>query len=97
MDYLKNKNTQLYKQSRELINQRSGIHIEKRMEQHQMGQCFRQKVERLPDNYRFPLILFDVEGFSHREIFRTMSLSLYLFIHLYRRWQGHCPLWMIKP
>ena len=75
LDHLKNKNTRLYKQSKELTNQKSGILIEKKIEQHQMGQCVRQKVELLPDNYRIPLILFDFEGFSHKEISGILGIT----------------------
>lgn len=75
MDHLKNKHTQLYKQSSELTDQRSGIQLEKKMEQHQMGQCVRQKMELLPDTYRLPLILFDIEGFSHKEISGILGIT----------------------
>ncbi len=75
IDYLKNKHTRVYKKSIELVNLRSGIRIEKTMEQHQMGQCVRQKVELLPDTYRSPLILFDFEGFSQKEIAGILGIT----------------------
>ncbi len=75
MDYLKNNQTRLFKQSEELSNQQAGIEIEKNMEQHQMGQCVRGKVDQLPDNLRSVLLLFDLEGFSHTEISEVLGIS----------------------
>ena len=40
-----------------------------------MGQCVRQKVDLLPDTYRFPLILFDIEGGSHKEISGILGIT----------------------
>ena len=41
---------------------------EKWLEQQQMGQCVQKHIQLLPDDYRTVLWLYDVLGFSHREI-----------------------------
>ncbi len=75
MDYHKNKQTQLFKKSKEITSQIAGIEIQKEMEQNQMGACVRDKIDMLPEKYRSVLLLFDLEGFSHDEISQILDIS----------------------
>ncbi len=75
MDYLKNSQTRIFKQSQEITSQITGIEIQKKMEQNQMGACVREKIDQLPEKYRSVLLLFDLEGFSHDEISRILDIS----------------------
>jgi RNA polymerase sigma-70 factor (ECF subfamily) len=36
----------------------------------------KQAVEALPDNYRIPVLLADVEGFSYKEIAKIMDVPI---------------------
>jgi RNA polymerase sigma-70 factor (ECF subfamily) len=76
MDYLRNNQTVLFKKAEQISSQGTGIRIEEKMEQRQMGSCVRGKIDRLPDNLRSVLLLFDLEGFSHNEISLILGISL---------------------
>lgn len=53
-----------------------GIKIQQRMEQHEMGVCVQEKINRLPDTLRIPMILFDIEGLSHAEIADILDITI---------------------
>lgn len=53
-----------------------GIKIQQRMEQHEMGVCVQEKINRLPDTLRLPMILFDIEGLSHAEIADILDITI---------------------
>jgi RNA polymerase sigma-70 factor (ECF subfamily) len=48
----------------------------KLLEQQQMSQCIQEQTKLLPESLRTPLLLFDVMGFSHREIADILDISL---------------------
>jgi len=75
MDYLNNRHTRLFRSSVELTDLQHMSEFDKTMEQHQMSQCVRGKVSRLPDNLRSVLLLFDLEGFSHDEIAEVLGIT----------------------
>ncbi len=60
----------------ELREHISGVRILEKIEQQQMGQCIQDKVNRLPEKFKIPLILFDVEGFTHIEIAEILDLTV---------------------
>ncbi len=76
MDYLKNSQTMLFKKSEAVTSRMTGIEISKSMEQHQMGACVRSKIDMLPEKYRSVLLLFDLDGFSHKDISKILGISL---------------------
>ncbi|MBT6339012.1 MAG: hypothetical protein HOJ48_06915 [Desulfobacula sp.] len=41
-----------------------------------MIQCVQEKTKLLPESLRTPLLLFDIMGFSHREIADILDISL---------------------
>ena len=49
---------------------------QKLLEQQQMSQCVQEQTKRLPESLRAPLLLFDMMGFSHREIADILDISL---------------------
>lgn len=54
----------------------SEVQIHKTMERNQMGACVQEKMNRLPDTLRIPLILFDIQGFNHSEIAEVLNISV---------------------
>lgn len=75
LDYLKQNQTKISFKSEEITCQTTGVEIGRDMEQHQMGNCVRDKIARLPDNLKSVLLLFDLEGFSHNEISQILGIS----------------------
>lgn len=53
-----------------------GIKIQQILEQHEMGVCVQEKINRLPDTLRLPIILFDIEGLSHAEIADILDITI---------------------
>ncbi len=49
---------------------------EKQFEQHQMGECVQQEIDRLPESLRAVIILSDMMEFSHREIADVLGISV---------------------
>ncbi len=49
---------------------------QKLLEQQQMSQCVQEQTKLLPESLRTPLLLFDVMGFSHREIADILDISV---------------------
>lgn len=41
-----------------------------------MGVCVQEKINRLPDTLRLPIILFDIEGLSPAEIADILDISI---------------------
>ncbi len=50
--------------------------FQKEFEQHQMGECVRNKISLLPESYQTVLVLFDLMEFSHQEIAETIDISV---------------------
>jgi len=50
--------------------------VQKKLEQHQMGQCVQDKMDLLPPDYRSVLILSDIMAFSHKEIAEILDISV---------------------
>ncbi len=46
-----------------------------RLEQHQMGVCVQKQMDLLPESLRTSLIMFDVLGFTHREISEILDIT----------------------
>jgi len=67
-------------QQENLINQTEifthPLSSQKLLEQQQMSQCVQEKTKLLPESLRTPLLLFDIMGFSHREIADILDISL---------------------
>jgi RNA polymerase sigma-70 factor (ECF subfamily) len=68
-----------------------------------MNECIRDFVERLPDNYRTPLVLSELEGLKNGEIAEILGVSLdtvKIRLHrarakLKRELMAHCdPAWV---
>ncbi len=76
MDYLRNNQTVFFKKTEQISSQETGIRIEEKIEQRQMGSCVRGKINMLPDNLRSVLLLFDLEEFSHNEISLILGISV---------------------
>jgi RNA polymerase sigma-70 factor (ECF subfamily) len=53
-----------------------GSSSEKQFEQHQMGECVRQEIDRLPESFRSVLILSDLREFSHQEIADLLGITV---------------------
>jgi len=51
------------------------IQIQEKLEQNQMGVCVKEKINMLPESLQIPLILFDMEGFTHKEIASILNIS----------------------
>jgi len=51
------------------------IQIQEKLEQHQMGICVKEKINMLPEPLQTTLILFDLEGFAHKEIASILDIS----------------------
>ncbi len=49
---------------------------EKQFEQHQMGQCVQQEIDRLPESLRAVIILSDLSEFNQREIAEVLGISV---------------------
>ena len=49
---------------------------EKQFEQHEMGQCVQQEIDRLPESLRTVIILSDMKEFSHREIADLLGITV---------------------
>lgn len=49
---------------------------QKLLEQEQMSQCVQEQTKLLPESLRTPLLMFDVMGFSHREIADILDISV---------------------
>jgi RNA polymerase sigma-70 factor, ECF subfamily len=49
---------------------------EKRFEQHQMGKCVQQEIDRLPESLRSVLILSDMLEFNQREIADILGITI---------------------
>ncbi len=75
MDYLRNNQTAFFKKAEQISSQETGIKIEEKMEQRQMGACVQSKIDMLPNELRSVLLLFDLEGFSHNEISLILDIS----------------------
>jgi RNA polymerase sigma-70 factor (ECF subfamily) len=52
------------------------VGIEKKMEQHQMGECVQDKVNLLPEPLRAVIILFDTMDLSHQEIAESLGITV---------------------
>jgi RNA polymerase sigma-70 factor (ECF subfamily) len=50
--------------------------FQKKLEQHQMGECVQDKVRLLPQSYQTVLVLFDLMEFSHQEIAEILEISI---------------------
>lgn len=50
--------------------------IEKQFEQHEMGECVQQEVDRLPESLRAVLILSDMMEFNQREIGDILDITV---------------------
>ncbi len=48
---------------------------DKKLELHQMNRCVQDKVDRLPENLKSVLIMYDVMGFRHKEIAAILAIS----------------------
>lgn len=53
-----------------------GMKIHDNLEQAEMSRCVQSKIEKLPEIHRVPLILFEIEGFSHAEIADVLDISV---------------------
>lgn len=51
-------------------------HPEKWLEQQQMGACVHKQIQLLPDAYRSVLYLYDVLGFTHKEISEVLDIDV---------------------
>ena len=49
--------------------------MEKELERHQMSACVQNQILLLPETYRMVLFLFDVFGFTHKEITEILGIS----------------------
>jgi RNA polymerase sigma-70 factor (ECF subfamily) len=49
--------------------------LEQDLERRQMSDCVRGMIERLPDNDRAVILLFDIEGLSHEEIAGILGID----------------------
>ena len=49
---------------------------EKQFEQHQMGECVQQEIDRLPESLRTVLILSDMMEFTQREIAEVLGITV---------------------
>lgn len=52
-----------------------GSSTEKQFEQHQMGECVREEIDRLPESLRTVIVLSDVMEFSQREIAEVLGIT----------------------
>jgi len=52
------------------------ISTEKQLEQHQMGACVQQEIDRLPESLRTVLILSDMMEFNQREIADVLGITV---------------------
>lgn len=50
--------------------------IEKQFDQHQMGECVQQEIDRLPESLRTVIILSDIMEFSYREIADILGITV---------------------
>jgi RNA polymerase sigma-70 factor (ECF subfamily) len=53
-----------------------GLKIHDNLEQAEMSRCVQSKIEKLPEIHRVPLILFEIEGFSHAEVADVLDISI---------------------
>ena len=65
-----------YKKTDEFHDHISKVRILEHIEHKQMEECIHDKMERLPDKYKLPLMLFDLEGFTHAEIADILGVSV---------------------
>ncbi len=50
--------------------------VEKQFEQHQMGACVQEEVDRLPDSLRTVIVLSDMMEFNHAEIADLLGITV---------------------
>ena len=75
---IKKENTngrELDEKSEPRIRESVGESIQAELEQNQMGDCVQRQVDRLPEPLKAILTMYDMLGFTHREISEILEIS----------------------